>query len=332
MAATPGEDFLRRIKAFEGREIGTPFTARDPVNQPMIRHWCDAMGDDNPVYTDEEAARRSVHGGIVAPPTMLQAWTMRGLRPPPASGPSAQDELWRLFEEAGYTSIVAVNCEQEYARYLRPGDRLTQSISIESVSDEKKTALGDGFFVTQLYTFRDQGGETVGTMRFRLFKYRPRPREKGSDEKGAPGKGSARLATASAASRPRPRPAATPDTAFFWQGLREGRLPIQRCRTCGRLRHPPEPMCPSCRSLEWEAVPSSGRGVVYSFVVMHHPPVPGFEPPFAVGLIELEEGVRIVANIIGIENERISIGMPVELELLRIDDELTLPQFRPRAA
>ena len=78
--------FLARLKAFEGREVGEPFVARDPVNQPMIRHWCDAMDDANPVYTDPELAAQSVHGGIVAPPTMLQAWTMRGLRPPPARG------------------------------------------------------------------------------------------------------------------------------------------------------------------------------------------------------------------------------------------------------
>ncbi len=67
------------LQACIGKPVG-PFHGWDPVNETMIRHWCDAMGDDNPVYTDPEAAAQSVHGGIIAPPAMLQAWTMRGYR------------------------------------------------------------------------------------------------------------------------------------------------------------------------------------------------------------------------------------------------------------
>src|SRR5690349_1494699 len=72
-----------RLRAFVGRPAAPPFRAHDPVNQPMIRHWCDAVGDANPVYTVPRVAAASRHGGIVAPPAMLQAWTMRGLGHPP---------------------------------------------------------------------------------------------------------------------------------------------------------------------------------------------------------------------------------------------------------
>src|SRR5438309_3628216 len=97
------------LKAFEGRLVGPPVIAADPINQPMIRHWCDAIGDDLPVYTDAAAAEASAHGEIIAPPAMLQAWTMRGLRPR-AAGANAQDQLLRLLDSMGFTSVVATNC------------------------------------------------------------------------------------------------------------------------------------------------------------------------------------------------------------------------------
>jgi uncharacterized OB-fold protein len=127
----------------------------------------------------------------------------------------------------------------------------------------------------------------------------------------------------------RPHPAQSADTAFFWEGAKRGELLIQRCSSCGKLRHPPGPGCPKCGSLEWDTVASSGRGIVYSFAIHHYPPVPGFEYPNAVGLIELEEGTRLVANIVGISPDAIKIGMPVQVEFETFDGDLTLPQFRP---
>lgn len=167
---------FEKLEAFAGRQVGEPDVARDPVNQPMIRHWCDAVNDVNPVYTDPDFAVQSIHGGIVAPPTMLQAWTMRGLRPPrrpDAAVPGPQNQLFGLLDAAGFTSVVATNCTQEYTRYLKPGDHLNVTMMIESVSPEKRTALGDGHFITQLMTYRDQTGEEVATMRFRLLKFKP---------------------------------------------------------------------------------------------------------------------------------------------------------------
>ena len=87
--------FEAELKAFEGRTVGKPQVARDPVNQPMIRHWCDAIDDQNPVYTEPELAQQSIHGSIVAPPTMLQAWTMRGCdrRPSPRAATPTRPKM-----------------------------------------------------------------------------------------------------------------------------------------------------------------------------------------------------------------------------------------------
>ena len=301
-------DIDAQLQQFIGRPCG-PYKSWDEVNRPMIRHWAEAMGDTNPVYTDPEAAAASVHGGIVAPPTMLQAWVMRGLAPRPADGGSAQDELLSILDDHGFTSVVATNCDQEYARYLRPGDEVTVTTVIESVSEEKKTGLGVGHFVTTRQEYRDAAGELVGTMRFRILKFRP-----GAKAKPKP---------------PRPRPAVTADSAFWFEGAKAKRLLIQRCTSCGTLRHPPGPACPKCRTYDWDTVESSGRGVVYSFVVNHYPQVPAFDYPLPVGLIELEEGTRLIADLIGVDAADVTVGMPVQVEFVAVDDELTLPMFRP---
>jgi uncharacterized OB-fold protein/acyl dehydratase len=309
--------FATRLKEFEGKEAGAPEVGADPVNQPMIRHWVEAVGDENPIYTQPEAAEKSVHGEIVAPPVMLQAWVMRGVRPRPATGGNARDELMRLLDDAGFTSVVATNCEQEYHRYLHLGDHLSTTTIIESVTDEKATGLGVGHFVTTRVDYRTDDGELVATMRFRILKFKP---------------GTGRSAAAEEApERPRrPRPALTQDNAFWFEGAREHRLLIQRCKKCGTLRHPPRPMCSECRSYDWDVVIASGRGTVYSFVVNHYPQVPAFDYPLAIGLIELEEGTRLVANVIGVDPADIRVGMPVEVEWVDHDPDLTLPAFRPR--
>ncbi|HEY2304041.1 MAG TPA: OB-fold domain-containing protein [Acidimicrobiales bacterium] len=127
----------------------------------------------------------------------------------------------------------------------------------------------------------------------------------------------------------RPRPALTEDNAWWFEACRRHRLLIQRCTACGVLRHPPEPACGTCQSFEWDTVDASGQGTVYSFVVNHHPQVAAFDYPFAVGLIELEEGTRLVANVIGIEPAGITVGLPVEVVFVDHDPDLSLPAFRP---
>jgi uncharacterized OB-fold protein/acyl dehydratase len=309
--------FAARLKQFEGKEAGEPEQGADPVNQPMIRHWVEAVGDDNPIYTQPEAAEKSVHGEIVAPPVMLQAWVMRGVRPRPTDGGNARDELMTLLDDAGFTSVVATNCEQEYHRYLHLGDHLSTTTIIESVSDEKATGLGVGHFVTTRVDYRTDEGELVATMRFRILKFKP-------------GTGRSTPEAKEEQARPlRPRPALTQDNAFWFEGARQHRLLIQRCKQCGTLRHPPRPMCSECRSYEWDVVDASGRGTVYSFVVNHYPQVPAFDYPLAVGLIELEEGTRLVADVIGVEPSEIQVGMPVEVEWVDHDPDLSLPAFKP---
>jgi uncharacterized OB-fold protein/acyl dehydratase len=301
--------FLAKLRGLVGRPSGAPFVAWDAVNQPMIRHWCDAVGDNNPIYTDPDAAAASVHGQIVAPPTMLQAWTMRGLVPPQSDGGGATDELYGLLDDAGFSSVVATNCDQAYVRYLHIGDVLTGESVIEDISAEKHTALGDGHFVTTRTDFKDQDGALVGSMRFRILKFKP-PEKK--EERP-----------------PRPRPPRNQDNAFFWEGVDRGELLIQHCTSCGRLRHPPRPMCPNCQSLEWDTVTSSGKGEVYSFVVPHYPQVPSFDYPYVVAVVELEEGTRLITNVVDIDPADVEIGMPVQVRFVAVDEELTLPLFAP---
>ena len=122
-------------------------------------------------------------------------------------------------------------------------------------------------------------------------------------------------------------PAIGPDNEFFWSGLREHKLLIQRCTGCGALRNPPRPMCPKCRSLDWEAVESSGRGTVYSYAMPHR--FPFFDYPYIVVLVELAEGVRLVSNLCDVGPADVTVGMPVEVCYQTFDNDLVLHQFRP---
>jgi uncharacterized OB-fold protein len=117
------------------------------------------------------------------------------------------------------------------------------------------------------------------------------------------------------------------DNGWWWEGIDRGEILIQKCSECGTLRHPPRPMCHVCRSLAWETQPSRGTGSVHSHVVMHHPPVPGYDFPVAVGLIDLDEGTRIVANIVDCPFEDIHIGMKVEGSIEELGG-LRVPVFR----
>jgi acyl dehydratase len=164
--------FVRSLRAFIGKP-GEAEVARDPVNQPMIRHWCDAMEDANPAYTDAAFAASSVHGQIVAPPAMLNAWTMPGLAGRNAERADPAGEVYRALDGAGFSSVVATDSAHEYVRYLRLGDLVHGSGEVEEVSDEKRTGLGIGHFVTTQTTYSTQSGEVVGRMRFRILKFKP---------------------------------------------------------------------------------------------------------------------------------------------------------------
>jgi uncharacterized OB-fold protein len=332
-------DHSAELAQLVGLAAGAPSLSWDAVNVPMIRHWVEAMGDENPVYVSDEAAQAAGYDSLIAPPAMLQAWIMRGLKlsneveAARAAGTSQGDgpsnRMMALLDDEGLTSVVATNCTQKYGRPLVVGDRLLVRSFIESISDPKRTALGTGRFVTTRLDFvavpdasvppapqSDEqvqalydAGEPVATMRFRILKFLPVQRQ--------------------APRPPRPHPALTQDNAFWFAGAQAHQLLIQRCVSCGTLRHPPLPACGVCGSLEWDTVASSGRGTLYSYVVVHYPQVPSFEYPLPIGLIELEEGTRVVANLDGMALEDIAIGMELRAEFVDHDDELSLPVFVP---
>jgi uncharacterized OB-fold protein len=300
----------------------SPRPGRDPVNLAMIRNWIEAIGDASPVYTDAEFAADSVHGSLVAPPGMIQVWTMPGLHPGRA-GDDPLGQMSQVLEAAGYTSVVATNCDQAYHRYLRLGEPVSVRASLVSVTGPKRTALGEGWFVTTRSTWY-VGDEAVATMDFRILRFRP-------------------PAARAASPVPVMRPLVSPDTRFFWAGTAAGELRIQRCEGCGALRHPPGPMCPQCGSAQGGSaqagsaragsagpgyVVAAGTGEVYSYVVHHHPPVPGKQLPIVVALVQLPEGVRMVGELLGARPDQVRVGLPVDVELVRVDDELTLPAWR----
>ncbi len=177
---TSAKTFRKRLDALIGDEeaFGGSTVAPDPVNQPMIRHWAAAMEDDNPVYTDPEFAAASRFGGIVAPPLMLQTWTMKtpkitGIAERGGSPVEFENNPLTIFDEAGFIATLATNSEFEIVRYLRLGEVLTSTMQIEAISEEKQTRIGRGYFITWVTTYRDEKGEVVGRQTFRILKFAP---------------------------------------------------------------------------------------------------------------------------------------------------------------
>jgi len=129
-----------------------------------------------------------------------------------------------------------------------------------------------------------------------------------------------------------PLPVPDPLTAPFWEGCLRHELLIQKCLACGSVRHPPGPLCLTCRSDQAAWVPSAGRGEVYSWIVVRHPipaEVYAEKVPYVVALIDLDEGTRVVSNIVDCSPDDITAGMRVEVLFRKASDTITLPQFRP---
>jgi uncharacterized OB-fold protein/acyl dehydratase len=315
------EEFEKKLEAYVGVELGVEERAKDPVGQAAIRIWCEAMGDGCPAYTDPEAAAKSVHGGIVAPPTMLQSWILGGvsMASDDFDPRDKQKELHRLFDAHGYTGVVATNTDQEYKRYLRPGDEIRAETTIESVSEQKATGLGIGYFIETHTRFFVQDDEEVGSLTFRVLKFEPGEQQAAAPEteSGAPAKPQ------------RIKPALGHDNKWWWDCLAKGELAIQRCSDCQTLRHPPRPMCGECQSTSWDFIHSTGEGTIFSFVVVRHPEVPGYTYPLVVAVIDLAEGTRYVGNVVDVAAEDVKIGMKVLASVELVDDEMMLPVFRP---
>jgi uncharacterized OB-fold protein/acyl dehydratase len=332
------EDLLARMREVVGQQ-SEPSVARHAIGTAAIADWCDAIGDDNPCYTDPEYAAKSRHGGIVAPPATLDIWVRPGL-PAQASlaRRSGKDPLSRvmaLVESEGFIGVVAVNSELEFVRYLRPGDLLQGVQVMEDVSEEKQTGLGVGHFITTRTRYSTVDGEHVGDLLFRILKFRP-----GTGTSAPAAAEAGRPQPPDSSPELRPRPAINRDNQALWEGYRRRELRIPQCQGCRRLFFPPSPRCSECGSFDIGYVVSEGTGSVYSHVAVHHPQVPGFGYPLPVALVELDEGVRVVADLVGVSPEQVHIGMPVEVDWLdshpaQVEGAsdsrgaVTLPRFRP---
>ena len=128
----------------------------------------------------------------------------------------------------------------------------------------------------------------------------------------------------------RAKPKPTPETQHFWDGTRDGELRLQRCDTCANVYFPPRPFCPKCASRKVSVFAASGKAILDTYVI-HHRKVPGFEPPYAIAVVKLAEGPRMMTNIVGCPQtpEALQLDMPVEIAFEKLDVEITLPLFRP---
>lgn len=295
-----------------------PTVARDPVNQPMIHHWVDAIGDKNPIYVDAEAAKAAGHPGIVAPPAMIQVWTMMGL----GRTRSDDDPLGRamkLFDDAGYVGVVATNCDQTYHRYLQPGEQVVMSAEIVGIVGPKQTALGEGYFINQKIRWH-VGDEEVADMDWRIMKFLPAGKQaaaEGAETNEIPEDLDPDKLM---------RPSSSRDTKFFWDGINAHELRIQK-RPDGSLQHPPVPAVWADKDAPADYVVASGKGTVFSYVVHHAPKVPGRSLPFVIALVELEEGVRMLGELRGIAADQVKIGMPVTATYIDFPDSEISPAW-----
>jgi uncharacterized OB-fold protein len=131
---------------------------------------------------------------------------------------------------------------------------------------------------------------------------------------------------------PKALPVPTPETQDFWEGAREGHLRLQRCEQCAHVYFPPRPFCPRCASRSVVAFTASGRGKLHSYVINHRP-APGFQDdvPYAIAVVELDEGPRMMTNLVDVEQtpEALPLDMAVEVAFERVNDTISLPKFRP---
>ena len=129
----------------------------------------------------------------------------------------------------------------------------------------------------------------------------------------------------------KPLPRIDEESRGYWEALARHELYFQRCRDCGTNRFPPRVVCPKCLSSATQWVRASGRGTVYSFTVTHQNQAPGFREslPYVLAVVQLDEGPRLMTNVVGSSPEQVRIGMPVEVVFEDVTPEITLPKFRP---
>lgn len=131
----------------------------------------------------------------------------------------------------------------------------------------------------------------------------------------------------------KPIPVPQPESDRYWEGTRRGEIWLRKCLDCDQAYFYPRDICPECFSRNTDWVHASGKGAVFTYAIVHRPPHAGFmaDAPYITAIVELEEGVKIPTNLVGIdpEPENVQIGMPVKAVFEKITDEITLPKFEP---
>lgn len=310
---------LEKIKPLLNNRVG-PYNSWNPVSRTQIWQWCSAMGDNNPLYLDDEYRADTEFDKPTAPPTMMQMWSMRDVNGEDAPGSTRDDlyEILQILDSYGYEGVMAVSYDQTFHKYLQEGDQAHHYSSIVNITDLKSTAMGKGFFITQHAEFLDQNEELFAEALITYFKYLPQKKPKGANTQSSGVKKINRV-----------HPVENHDHEHYWQGLRDGKLLIQKCDSCGTLRHPPQPMCEECQSTEWSTIEASGEGEVYTYTVMYYPEIPPFDYPNVIALIELKEGVRIASQLMDCKPDDVEIGMKVKMKITEVQDDMSLPLFYP---
>ena len=305
------------IYAFIGQEVYPPTPAADDINEAMIRQWAEIMGDNNPAYLDKDWAANSLRGKTISPPAMMYVWGQEGFQVTKGRAPNAMSNLVSTFDKHGYTGVLGTNVKQEYFKEVSPGDNVTIEMIIDNISERKTTGRGTGYFFETLSTFTDQRGEKIGTQRFKVLKFIPQeqPSAAATEDK---------LDVPTRIASPRGH-----DNKWWWEACDNGKVLIQRCKSCQTLRHPPRPMCGECQSMEWDSIESTLDGEILSHTEIHHPKIPGYQYPLVCAVIKLAEGTNFVANIIGCSPSEVHIGMKVKGVLEQVDEKTMLPQFYP---
>jgi uncharacterized OB-fold protein len=310
--------FEDKIYAYVGKQVCPRTPAKDAVNAPMIRHWAEAMGDTNPAYQDAEWAASSARGHVIAPPAMMYAWGQEGFQAAIKRSPDAQSDLVALFDEHGFSGTLGTNVKQEYFREVALGDTVHMEMVIDTITERKDTSRGVGYFFETLATFTNDAGEEIGNQRFRVLKFIPSAQDAAATSQEDKLDVPTRIAS--------PRGV---DNGWWWDACDEGKVLIQRCKSCQTLRHPPRPMCGECQSEEWDSIESTLQGTVLSFTELNHPRIPGYQYPLICAVIKLAEGTNLVANIVGVDPSDVHIDMKVQGKVEKIDEKTTLPQFYP---
>jgi len=163
---------FEKVKAMVGQEAPAS-EGVDEVNAAMIRHWCEAMEDGNPLYTDQEFAETNEYGVIIAPPQMVMSFCMTPIWPPQENVPNPFNHAVEIMADAGYFGVVATTTSYEFFNPMKVGDRISMKVKLADISPEKTTRVGTGHFITAEQIFTNQNNDTVAVQMFTVLTFKP---------------------------------------------------------------------------------------------------------------------------------------------------------------